>query len=140
MNQANCVDLLPRLGVCDSDRDEILGHMTTPPPALSESKDKAGCGQLSMDKGILFESRTEVISVVEDLRANLLFERLSHVSRRVGTVDHSAAERSDVDITVRCLNENTTSHGVEDVTSTGLRVVVWKDNVLGFRGSEGPDH
>ena len=93
-----------------------------------------------MDKGILLESGTEVISVVEDLRANLLFERLSHVCRRVGTVDYSAAERGDVDVTLGGLDENTTSHGVEDVSCTGLRVVVGEDNVLGLRGSEESDH
>ena len=76
MGQANGVDLVPRLGVSDDNRDEILGHMTAPPPVLSESKDNVRCGGLRVDESIVLESGTEVISIVEDLRADLLFKRL----------------------------------------------------------------
>ena len=140
MSQADGVDLVPRLGVCDDNRDEILGHMTAPPPVLSESEDNVGCGGLRVDKGIVLESRTEVISVVENLGANLLFERLGHICRRAATVDHSATERGDIDITVRRFDEYTTSHGIEDITSARLRVVVRESNVLCLRGSKESDH
>ena len=140
MSQADGINLVPCLGVCDDDRDEILGHMTASPPVLSKSKDKVGCGGLGVDKGIVLESGTEVTSVVEDLGADLLFERLGQFSRRAATVDHSAAERCDIDVTIGCLDENTTSHGIEDVTSAGLRVVVGENNVLCLRGSKESDH
>ena len=140
MGQANGVNLVPRLCVSDDNRDEILGHMTAPPPVLSESEDNVRCGGLRVDEGIVLESGTEVISVVEDLRANLLFERLCQLRRRAAAVDNSAAERGDVDVTVRCLDEHTTSHGVEDVTGTRLRVVVGESDVLCLGRSEESDH
>ena len=89
-----------------------------PPPVLSKSKDEVGCGRLRVNEGVVLESRTEVIFVIKDLGANPLIERLGHVCWRIGTVDHSAAQRGDVDITIRCLNEYTTLHGIEDITST----------------------
>ena len=88
----------------------------------------------------MLKSGTEVISIVEDLRANLLFERLCQLCRRAAAVDNSAAERGDVDVTVGRLDEYTTSHSVEDVTSTRLRVVVRESDVLCLGGSEESDH
>ena len=67
MGQADGVNLVPRLGVSDDDRDEILGHMTAPSPVLSEPEDNVRCGGLGVDEGIVLKSGTEVISVVEDL-------------------------------------------------------------------------
>ena len=107
--------------------------MMAPPPVLSESEDNVGCGELRVDTGVVLESGTEVISVVEDLGANLLFKRLGQICRGTAIVDYSATERGDVDIAIGCLNEYTTSHGIEDITSTGLRVVVGENNVLCFR-------
>ena len=54
--------------------------MTAPTPVLSEPEDKVGHGGLGVNEGIVLESGTEVISVVKDLGADLLFERLGQFS------------------------------------------------------------
>ena len=88
----------------------------------------------------MLESGTEVISIVEDSGAYLLFERLGNVGWRASTVDDRATEWSHIDVTLGCFNENSAAHCVEDVTSTGLGMVVGKYNVLGIRGTEESDH
>ena len=88
----------------------------------------------------MLESGAEVVLVVKNFRANLLLERLGHICRRVGTVDHGAAKRGHVDVAVRRFDKYTTSHSVEDITSTGLRMVVRKYDVLSLGWSKKSDH
>ena len=66
VSQTNSINFMPCLGMSDDHPNEILGHMMPFAPVLSKSKDKVRYGRLRVDKGIVLESGTEVISVVSE--------------------------------------------------------------------------
>lgn len=125
--QAYGVDVVLCLAVCDHDRHEVLHDVTPAPPRLPESQEEVRGGRLPLDDGIVLESRSEMVCVIEDLSRYIFVELSCFLSRRgrTGAVHDCSAERGHTDPSlVVNVEDYPVPHGVEDILGKSLRVVL----------------
>lgn len=77
----------------------------------------------------MLQGRAKVLVVTKDAGGLLFGDGASFLARRrrAGAVDHSTAERGDVDVAVADLNDDSVAHGIKNVPREGLRVSVGED-------------
>ncbi len=73
-----------------------------------------------------------MVVVIEHLHGMVAIDIDRFLARgiRVGAVHDGSAERSDVDIAIACIQDDTTTHGVENILGKSLGVVFRKNDVM----------
>ena len=131
LGEADSVDVVLGLAVCDHDGDEVLSDVAPVPPRLPKPQEEIRRRGLTLDDGVVLESRSEVVGVIKNPRGSVLVQLGGFFPRRRGTgaVHDGPAERSDVDPSlVVDIEYNPIAHGVEDILRSSLRVVLGEED------------